>query len=523
MNGKKTAVIIGAGPAGLTAGYEFLVNSDIRPVVLEATPDIGGISKTVKYKNNRIDIGGHRFFSKSDKIMNWWFSFMSLQTHPAKDYLKLGRDIELAKSEEEFDPEKKDNVFLVRQRLSRIFFLKKFFPYPPTLNLKTLNNLGTLRVGKIFLSYIRTRLKPLLETNLENLYINHFGRELYSIFFEDYTKKLWGIECREISADWGRQRVKGVSISKTIVHAINQLLKKSDIKKGEISLIDKFYYPKFGPGHLYESVAKRIIDLGGEVKTNARVIKINLIGNNFSSVIVRNEKTGEEEEIKGDYFLSTMPIKDLVKAMPAGRVPEEIFSISQGLLYRDLITVGLLVDCLEIKNETEIKTLNNLVPDTWIYIQDREVKMNRLQIFNNWSPYLIEDLSKVWLGVEYTCSEGDELDKMGDKALTDFAISELEKIKIIKKENVTDSVVIRMPKAYPAYFGTFNKFDKVKKFIDGFENFFPIGRNGMHRYNNMDHSMLTAMAAVENVINGRTDKENIWQVNAEQEYHEERK
>jgi protoporphyrinogen oxidase len=520
---EEVAIIIGAGPAGLTAAYELLQRTDIKPIVLEASAEIGGISRTVNYKGNRMDIGGHRFFSKSERIMKWWLDIMPLQTNPAKDYLLLNRGTVDKNDGRSVDPEKEDDVFLIRDRLSRIFFLKKFFSYPPTLDFKTLSKLGILRVIKIFASYIQTRIFPLPETNLENLYINHFGHELYSIFFEDYTKKLWGIECREISADWGRQRVKGVSITKTIVHAMKKIFGKNSDKKDETSLIEQFYYPKFGPGHLWETVAKKIVALGGEVKGNMKVVGINVKDHDVLSVVIEDTISKERYELTGDYFFSTMPVKDLIVALPAEVVKPEVKKIAAGLLYRDMITVGILASKLEISNETKIKTFNNIIPDTWIYIQEREVKMNRLQIFNNWSPYLIDDLNKIWIGVEYTCNEGDEMWQMTDKEFTDFAITELEKIKIIKREHVIDSKVAKTAKAYPAYFGTYPDFLIIKEFVDSFDNLFLIGRNGMHKYNNMDHSMLTAITAVDNIVKGVKMKENIWSINTEQDYHETKK
>lgn len=534
---QKTAIIIGAGPAGLTAAYELLDKTDIKPIIYEMSEDIGGISKTVKYNGNRIDIGGHRFFSKNDRVMEWWQNIMPLQGAPAKDDAVLGREVPLCqeclkreirhKSHQKItapDPEKEDKVMLNRGRLSRIYFLRKFFNYPITLNSNTIMNLGALRMLKIGLSYAKIALFPIKEEKtLEDFYINRFGRELYSTFFDDYNVKLWGVPCSEIKPDFGAQRVKGLSITKVITHAIKSKFAKDDSiaqKKVETSLIEQFMYPKFGPGQIWEEVARIITENGGEIYFNQKAVGIEHLDGKVKQVKIKDNATGETKIVEGDYFFSTMPVKDLINAME--NVPENVHDIADGLMYRDFITAGLLLNELKIKNETKQKTINNIVPDNWIYIQERDVKLGRLQIFNNWSPYLVKDDSKTWIGLEYFCSEGDELWNMSDDEFSKFAIDELAKIDIIEKENVLDNVVIRVQKTYPAYFGTYDNFDTVKEFTDKFENLFLIGRNGMHRYNNMDHSMLTAMFAVENIINNVSSKDNLWNVNAEEEYHEEK-
>jgi len=521
---KKQAIIIGAGPSGLTAAYELLEKTDIQPIIFESTHEIGGISKTVVYKNNRIDIGGHRFFSKSDKIMNWWFNVFPIQGKPSKDDILLKRTIPLSKEHPEKDPEKENIVMLIRNRLSRIFFLRKFFDYPVSLNLNTLFNLGLLRIIKIGFSYIKICLFPIKnEKTLEEFFTNRFGRELYLTFFKDYTEKVWGAPCSEISADWGAQRVKGLSISKTILHAIKKIfIRNKNSKNVETSLIEQFYYPKYGPGQLWERVADLIKEKGGKIYMNSEVIGIHNSGKNISSILVKDKTNNMTKEIKGDYFISTMPIKDLIQSFKT-EVPQIVEETAKNLKYRDFMTVGLLLNKLKLKNKTKIPTIKNIVPDTWIYVQERDVKIGRLQIFNNWSPYLVEDLDKVWIGLEYFCNEGDELWTMADSQFTDFAISELVKIDIIEKQDVLDACLIRVPKTYPAYFGSYKEFDQIRNFTDQFENLFLVRRNGMHRYNNMDHSMMTAMLAVENIKNGIKDKNNIWDVNTEDDYHEEKK
>ncbi len=537
MNQKeKIAIIIGAGPAGLTAAYQLLDKTDIKPIIFEMTDDIGGISKTVAHNGNRIDIGGHRFFSKSDQVMEWWKNILPLQGAPAMDDRLLGRKIPLStestikklgskkiKKYDAPDPEKADKVMLIRNRISRILFLRKFFDYPISLNIKTLNNLGLLRTLKIGLSYIKISIKPIKdEKSLEHFFINRFGRELYETFFKDYTEKVWGVSCSEIGSDWGSQRIKGLSILKTISHSLKKILKPDSSisqKKVETSLIEQFYYPKYGPGQMWEEVASLITENGGKLRLKQRVVEVKNESNKVTGVKVRDEKTGELVFYPADYLFSTMPVKDLIASIED--VPVEVQEIAQGLIYRDFMTVGILLDQLKIKNKSKIKTLNDLIPDNWIYVQEKDVKMGRIQIFNNWSPYMVRNPETVLIGLEYFVNEGDDYWNMDDEEFTEFAIKELSRIKFADKEDILDSFVIRVPKTYPAYFGTFNRFDEIRNFTDKIENLFLIGRNGMHRYNNMDHSMLTAMEAVDNIINHVTSKDNLWAVNAEKEYHEE--
>jgi protoporphyrinogen oxidase len=518
---KKKAIIIGAGPAGLTAAYELLTRTDIQPVVVERSDCMGGISRTVRYKGNRIDIGGHRFFSKSDRVMEWWLSRMPLAQNgdgPQQiTYHGMSRQIgEKAASAATPEPAS-DRVMLVRNRKSRIYFLRKFFDYPISLTKDTLMKLGLVRVFRVGFSYLRSAIFPLRNVqNLEQFFINRFGRELYRTFFKSYTEKVWGVPCDQISAEWGEQRIKGLSIKKTITHFLRQTFRKSSSitqKKTETSLIERFLYPKFGPGQMWESVAEQVINMGGEIITNCDVAGVHCQGEKVLS-ITASDKQGNKRELAGDYFFSTMAIKDLIRAMDMP-IPANVKEVSEGLIYRDFITVGLLVRKLKVTEKNK-----KLIEDNWIYIQEPDVLAGRLQIFNNWSPYMVANPDYVWIGVEYFCYEVDELWKKPDTEMAAFARDELDKIDIIEKEDVLDSVVIHMPKTYPAYFGTYDRFDEIRKFVDNFSNLFLVGRNGMHRYNNQDHSMLTAMLAVDNIIAGRTDKSNLWDVNTEMEYHE---
>jgi protoporphyrinogen oxidase len=372
---------------------------------------------------------------------------------------------------------------------------------------------------------MKIRISPIRhEKTLEDIFINRFGKELYLTFFKDYTEKVWGISCNNISPQWGVQRIKGLSITKTLIDAISRKI-INDIsvnqKNTETSLITQFMYPKFGPGQMWEEVARIIKEKGGELYLKQKVIGIKHQNNKIIEVETQDSLTGIKKNHKGEFVFSTMPVQDFIAAF-AEEVPPEVKKVAQGLMYRDFITVGLLLKKLKLKNETKIKTINNIVPDNWIYIQERDVRIGRLQLFNNWSPYMVKDENTVWIGLEYFCNEGDALWSKTDQDFSHFAIGELVKINIIEQADVLDSVVIRVPKTYPAYFGSYDRFQMIRNFTDQFENLFLIGRNGMHRYNNQDHSMLAAMTAVENIIKGSPSKENIWNINIDESYHEEK-
>jgi len=518
----ETAIIIGAGPAGLTTAFELLERTGIVPIVLEAEDYVGGISRTAKYKGNRIDIGGHRFFSKSDRVMEWWLARMPMQQlQPGQatiSYQQKSRNLAAGPGP---NPETSDAVMLLRPRKSRIYFLRKFFDYPITLSLDTIKKLGLPRMAKIGFSYLRAMLFPFRpEKNLEEFFINRFGRELYRTFFKSYTEKVWGERCSAISAEWGAQRVKGLSILGTLKHIAGKLFRKrTDIsQKGtETSLIEQFLYPKFGPGQMWETVAAEIIRRGGRIVHYQRVSRIHSSAGRITDIEAVDSRTGETTTYRGDWFFSTMPVKNLIRAM-GGAAPTAVREVSDGLIYRDFITVGLLLDGLKVHENTPQG--RQLIRDNWIYIQEPDVRLGRLQIFNNWSPYMVADRSKVWLGLEYFCYETDDLWRMSDKELIELGGRELEKIGIIDRAAVLDATVIRMPKTYPAYFGSYDRFEEIRHFVDRIANLFLLGRNGMHRYNNQDHSMLTAMVAVDNIVAGVSDKANIWAVNTEQDYHE---
>lgn len=521
----KKALIIGAGPAGLTAAYELLTQlKDIEVVVLEESGCFGGISKTVEYKGNRMDMGGHRFFSKNQEVNKWWEKMLPLQDSPALDDILLNRPVPvtppLTHSRHKADPEKHDNVMLIRHRVSRILFNSRFYDYPISLKPETFKNLGVINTVKAGFSYLLALMHKLPEDNLENFYINRFGRKLYSMFFEYYTENLWGRHPREIDAAWGAQRVKGLSVTAVFKDIFSKIFKKKN-RKVETSLIEEFKYPKLGPGQLWDITASEVIKLGGTIIKNAKVTKLNKSPGNIITSLVY-EKDGQETTLEGDYFISSMPIKDLIAGMD--NVPEKPKRIAAGLPYRDYMTLGVLVSHINLANKTNIKTVGNIVPDCWIYVQDRNVKLGRLQIYNNWSPYMVKDLENTtWIGLEYFVNEGDKLWNMTEKEFSKMCISEMVKLGLINSsKDVLDTHMEKVKKAYPAYFDTYNEMDTLINYLNTISNLYCVGRNGQHRYNNIDHSMITSFEAVKNILTGNKDKTNIWNVNAEQEYHEEK-
>ena len=515
---KKTVMIIGAGPAGLTAAYCLLKETDYLPIILEEEAFVGGISRTVEHNGNRMDIGGHRFFTKNTEVNALWQELMPTQGAPAWDDKILKEEKPLAENGP--DPEAEDRVMLVRRRVSRIYYLKKFFDYPISLKWETFRNMGFVRTVKAGFGYVWSSIAKKEEDSLRNFYINRFGKPLYEMFFEDYTEKVWGRDPKYISADWGAQRVKGLSLWK----AVGNMLTKPFRKEGagvETSLIEQYHYPKKGPGQLYETMENEIVRMGGKIVKGAKVIKIDTDGACIKSITALQD--GKEVVYTGDEYFSTMPIKDLIAGM--GEVPPaDVRRVAEGLPYRDFMTVGLLVNKLNLKNETKLQTVGDIVPDCWIYIQDREVRLGRLQIFNNWSPYMLKDPEHtVWIGLEYFCNEGDDDWQMNDADFIEFAKRELASIGIIDEADVLDAVRVKVKKAYPAYFDTYAEFDTVRNYLSDIQNLWCIGRNGQHKYNNMDHSMLSAIEAVRTLSRGDRDKSSVWEVNTEKEYHEVKK
>ncbi|MBR4719169.1 MAG: NAD(P)/FAD-dependent oxidoreductase [Lachnospiraceae bacterium] len=532
----KRVIVIGAGPAGLTAAYELAVkNENFEIIVLEETEDIGGISKTVNYKGNRMDMGGHRFFSKIPEVNEWWDEIMPMQTSEAKDDAAMGRNAvesylasvnsgsrentEPDGYNKNSDPEQTDRVMLFRRRVSRILFDDKFYDYPISLSMATFKNMGFGNTIKVGFSYLISILHKRPEDNLENFYINRFGRKLYSMFFEYYTENIWGRHPREIDASWGGQRVKGLSIFAILRDVLGRTFDVRN-RKVETSLIEEFKYPKFGPGQLWELVAAEIEKNGGKIIKGARAVRFGLRDKRIEDVVYI--KDGQEVRLTADYVISSMPVRELIEGM--NDVPAEPARIAAGLPYRDYMTLGVLVSKLKLKNITDMKTVSNIVPDCWIYIQDRRVRMGRMQIYNNWSPYMVEDLDNtVWLGLEYFVNEGDEYWNMSDNDFARMGISEMVRIGIIDRpEDVIDTHLERVKKAYPAYFDTYSEMNKLTEFLKTISNLYCVGRNGQHRYNNMDHSMMTSFEALKLILGGSTDQTALWNVNTEKEYHEER-
>ena len=515
----KNVIIIGAGPAGLTAAFELLSKGKdaYHVTVLEESNMVGGISRTVRYHGNRMDLGGHRFFSKDQRVMDWWKERMPIQGSPSKDDILTKTEKPLAENGP--DPEKIDRVMLFRNRVSRIYYLKHFFDYPISLKLSLFMNMGLKNTIESGCSYLGSLLHKLPETSLENFYTNRFGHKLYAMFFENYTEKLWGRHPSGISADWGAQRVKGLSVSKIISEMFAKLFPngKKD-RKVETSLIEQFWYPKFGPGQLWEITADEVTQMGGEIVYDSCVNGITLEAGKITGVTAN--ENGRDVRYEADIVISSMPLKDLVRA--CGEVPAEITRIAEGLPYRDFITVGLQVKELKLKNRTKIVTPYDRIPDCWIYVQEGDVRMGRIQLFNNWSPYLVSDFEhSMSLGLEYFCDEGDAMWTMPDEEFIAMAIRELVSMEVIDADAVTDSHIEHVRKAYPAYFDTYAEIDTLIDWLNGIENLYCVGRNGQHRYNNMDHSMATSFEAVKAILSGSTEKTAIWNVNTEKEYHEE--
>jgi protoporphyrinogen oxidase len=526
MSQKKIAVIAGAGPAGLTAALELLRHSDITPVVFEADNQVGGISKTIDYRGNRMDLGGHRFFSKSDWVMRWWQEILPVAEGELddSDSLRISYQGESRNLVADRMPlGNSDAVMLMRRRLSRILHRRRFFEYPLALSPNTLRNLGITEVLKIGASYGKAQLRRRSpEFSLEDFLINRFGNRLYRTFFKSYTEKVWGVPCGEISAEWGAQRIKGLSITKALWHTLGRSFRSDDVAQihTETSLIERFLYPKFGPGQMWEEVARRVCDMGGHIHLGHRIAGIEQTAGRITAVNVVDRSTQLVQRIGCDHFISTIPVSELIAFL---QPPDsQVQRIASRLPYRDFMTVGLLLRRMKsAAGARDRRQANGMPPDNWIYVQEPDVRIGRLQVFNNWSPAMVADPSTIWLGLEYFCSKDDDLWSMDDGRFVDFAASELEKIGLIDREDVIDANLVRVPKAYPAYFGTYGEFDRIKAYLDRISNLYPIGRNGMHRYNNQDHSMLTAKSAVDSIVNPGGGKEDIWHINADDEYHEQ--
>jgi protoporphyrinogen oxidase len=510
----RKVVIIGAGPAGLTAAYELSRKPGYEILVLESDFQVGGISRTVDYKGNLIDIGGHRFFSKSDRVLEWWANFLPVvdTSHPHSEigYHNRKKEVDslLWKSAR--------NAMLIRPRQSRIYFKQKMYDYPLKINMNLVINLGKKRSLRIARDLMTSWLRPINpEKNLEDFYINRFGREIYKMFFKDYTRKVWGKPCTEISAEWGRQRVKSLKVPELVWHSFKKMVgfHNGDSNGTSRSLIERFLNPAKGPGMLWEKVAEECKAAGVVFSMDSRVSGLHLEGNRVTRVdYVRDGKTLSAE---CDEVFSTMPLQELARSMgPA--VPEEVNGVFRSLEYRDFLIVGLKVSELRFEKEA-----GEFIRDNWIYIQDKGVNVGRLQFFNNWSPFMVSG-DGFWIGAEYFCNHTDDIWTMKDGDLIDMALRELETIGILHADRFIDGTVVRCPKAYPSYTGAYTDIGRVKDFLNTVVNLYPMGRNGLHKYNNQDHSMLTAFHAVESMMAGGRDKEAVWDINSEEEYHEEK-
>ena len=524
MSLKTDTLVIGAGPAGLTAAHELLRAGRGNIIVLEATGDIGGISKTVAFQGNRIDIGGHRFFSKSDWVMNWWQDMLPVAAgeDPAFEIAYQGQRREFAPAGGGAGTG--DNVMLVRNRLSRIYFGGQFFDYPLKASVGTALKLGPVRCARFGASYAWSMAFPRKpEVTLEDFLVNRFGRQLYLQFFKDYTEKVWGVECDQISAEWGAQRIKGLSIGKALVHALTRPFRRSDGVAGQgtaTSLIERFLYPKYGPGQMWETASARLESAGVRVIRHAKARSFKWREDRICGVEFEEAGTGARHQVECNQVVSTMPVRDLAAAL-GERVPAAQGGIASALEYRDFITVGLLYRKFRPRRES-IDPVTHRVADNWIYIQEPGVKVGRLQIFNNWSPHMVRDPNTVWVGMEYFCLEGDELWRMSDSQLVELGVREMQKIGLADPQDFVDGMTLRMPKAYPGYYGdAYARFGELRAWLDTVPNLFLVGRNGMHRYNNQDHSMLSAKLAAEAIVAGSPDKSAIWSVNIDDDYHEE--
>ncbi len=514
----KKVVIIGGGPAGLTAAEELLREPGAYDVtVLEETDVLGGISRTVDHNGNRMDMGGHRFFSKNARVTAWWEDHLPVQGAASADDLLLGRAKPLSPGGP--DPEKQDRVMLIRQRVSRIFYGGRFFDYPLKMSAVTFRSMGIRNTFRAVMSYLYSAVRKRREDSLEDFYINRFGKVLYGMFFEGYTEKLWGRHPSGISASWGAQRVKGLSILALVRDMFGKRFRRAGSRRVETSLIEEFRYPKFGPGQLWKESGARIAAAGGRILMRHGVREICVRGERITEVVCDTPEG--EKRFEGDFFLSSMPVRDLVTGISGERPPADVLAAAGGLPYRDFVTAGLLLRRLKLANRTAIRTLSDIIPDCWIYVQDTGVKLGRVQVFNNWSPYMLRDpLHTVWIGLEYFCSEGDDFWNKSDDEIVQFATEELVKAGFAEADDVLDAHCERVRKAYPAYFDTYAEMDSIREYLLGIGNLHCIGRNGQHRYNNMDHSMMTAFRAAECIRDPGIGRETVWDVNTEEEYHE---
>ena len=488
------ALIIGAGPSGLACAYELIEKSSIKPVIIEKLPCVGGLSRTVYKDGLGVDIGGHRLYTNDEYVKSIWFKFLNIQGEKSIDDILSKRDNIYPKNG--LNPSEIDDVMLIRKRFSSIIYNSKFFPYPLKISFDTFLKLGIITSFKAGLSYFKSLIFKRKEISLEDFMINRFGEVLYSIFFKDYTKKVWGIDALKMPCEWGHQRIRKLSLLKTVLNSILSGFKFLKFKK-ETSLIDEFYYPKFGCSQLWGLMADYIVKKGGKIILNSEFVDFNCHENKILSVRYKNE-SGNIEEIPAQYAISSIPIKDLIKGVDA---PYDIKQDALNLPYRDYILVSFYLDDFKIKNNTNYKTVNNITPDCWIYIQEKEAIVARMQIMNNWSPYLVKQFDKKYLvSLEYFANEGDDFWSKTDKEIIELASFEAEKFNLFDKKDIIDSFVVRQKYAYPVYCGTYKNIDKIKNHLMRYSNLYLIGRNGQHKYNNMDEAMVCGINIARDII-----------------------
>ncbi len=463
-------VVIGGGPAGLTSAY-ILAQKGYRCTVLEGTDMVGGISQTAKYKGYRFDIGGHRFFTKYEPVEALWHEIL-------------------------------EDEFISVPRLSRIYYDGKFFDYPLKAG-NALAGLGIFNAFAILFSYAKAKIWPNpVEENFEQWVSNRFGKRLYNIFFKTYTEKVWGIPCTEIRAEWAAQRIQNLSLARAILNAASLNKRSTKIK----SLINEFQYPRLGPGQMWEVCTEKVRAMGSEVLMHHKVTNLEYEDGQITAVRVKTPEG--DKRIEGQHFISTMPVRSLVRAIDPAP-PQEVRDAGEGLKYRDFLVVTLIIDAEDI------------FPDNWIYIHSAGVKVGRIQNFNNWSKAMVPEEGRTCVGMEYFCFEGDGLWETSNEDLVALATKELGELGLVDPKLVVDGTVVRMPKAYPIYDSQYrDHLDKSREFLDAIPNLHPVGRNGMHKYNNQDHSMLTAMMVIWNMHGANHD---VWAVNTDFEYHEEQK
>ncbi len=531
---KKKVIIIGAGPAGLTAGLELLRRAkEYHVVIYEQNDYVGGISATIEHEGNLMDLGGHRFFTKNSRVQNWWFSVLPIRAVEKEENFTISYqnqtatiDSQSVKNLEESSKSADKSHFLIRERYSRILFNRHFLSYPIKLEWAVFKSLGLRRALLSGVTYFKRQLFPKYpEESLEDFFINRFGDTLYENFFKEYTEKVWGESCRSLSADWGAQRIKGLSVRKILS---NMIFSKFQFKKKglaaeqrkETSLIEKFLYPARGPGQFWQEVQKEFVRLGGEIHLEHNVCSINAHEGAFSVRVSRGELLKEDLVESADAIISSMPIPRLIDALGTN-VRESIRILAQGLKYRDFITIGLLYPHLTPKHIYRNAEAPLYLNDTWLYVQEPGYKVGRIQLFNNWSPHLVADSKLAWVGLEYFVNKGDELWQLSDSELTAFATREFEQLGFADSSECISSRVVRVAKAYPVYSGNYARIGEIVEELAKFPGIYPVGRNGMHRYNNQDHSMLTALESVDQLLSNQRAPERVWKVNTEQSYSEE--